>query len=334
MQVTIEALPRHLSSELKRLYVVYGDAPLLVNEAADSIRMSARHAGFNERETLIAEQYFKWDTLRNCAQSLSLFAERRVIDLRIPGGKPGIEGAQALQEYASHPNDDILTLITLPKLDWSTQKSQWFTTLQSKGVTICADDIPRSQLPNWLTARLNRQEQSTDTLTLAFLSDRCEGNLLAAFQEVQKLALLYPAGALSFAQVEAAVMDVSRYDVFKLSEAMLAGEISRFAHILEGLRDEGTATMLILWALSEEIRTLGKLLTAIQRGEQIRTAMRDLRVRREKLSLVENAARRINLSQVRRAIGHAARLDKMIKGLLAGDVWDDFLQLGLRFAKS
>ncbi len=334
MQLTCESLPRHLTSTLKPLYVVYGDALLLVIEAADSIRAAARGAGYNERDTLIAEQHFKWEELRNCAQSLSLFAERRVVDLRIPNGKPGTEGGQALQDYVNNLNEDVLTLITLPKLDWSAQKSQWFSALTRHGVMICADDIPRDQLPDWLASRLLRQGQSTDQATLEFLADRSEGNLIAAFQEIQKLGLLFLPGVLSFEQVKESVMDVARYDIFKLSEAMLRGDAARYAHILEGLRAEGTATVLVLWAISEEIRTLGKLLHAIRNGSNLRDALRDMRVRREKLGLVEQAARRLKFPDIERAIQHAAKLDKIIKGLRNGDVWDELLQLGLRFAKS
>lgn len=333
MQLTSEALPRHLASGLKPLYVVYGDALLLVIEAADSIRAAARAADYTERDILIAEQHFKWGELKNCAQNLSLFATRKVVDLRIPTGKPGAEGGQALQDYVTHMSDDVLTLITLPKLDWTAQKTQWFSALAQHGVMICADDIPRNQLPDWIAARLQRQAQSTDKSTLEFLADRCEGNLLAAFQEIQKLGLLYPSGILSFDQVKEAVMDVARYDIFKLSEAMLTGDAARYAHILDGLRAEGTATVLVLWAVSEEIRTLGRLLQATQRGVNLRDAMRELRVRKDKQSLVENAARRLKFVHIERAIGHAAKLDKIIKGLRPGDVWDELLQLGLRFTK-
>jgi DNA polymerase III subunit delta len=333
MQLSSEALPGHLAAGLKPLYVVYGDALLLVIEAADSIRAAARAAGYTERDTLIAEQHFKWTELRNCAQSLSLFADRRVVDLRIPSGKPGTEGGQALQDYVTHMNDDVLTLITLPKLDWSAQKSQWFSALERNGVLICADDIPRNQLPDWLAARLLRQSQSTDKTTLEFLADRSEGNLIAAFQEIQKLGLLFPAGNLSFDQVKESVMDVARYDIFKLAEAMLAGDTARYAHILDGLRAEGCATVLILWAITEDIRTLGKLLQATRRGVNLRDALREVRVRRERQSLIENAARRLKFPHIERAIGHCAKLDKIIKGLRPGDVWDELLQIGMRFQK-
>ncbi len=334
MAITSEELPRHLTSGLKPLYVVYGDALLLAIEAADSVRAAARAAGYSERETFIAEQHFKWNELRNCAQNLSLFASRKVVDLRIPSGKPGIEGGQALQDYCAELGKDVLTLISLPKLDKTAQNSKWFGELQKHGVMISADDIPRSALPSWIAGRLKRQEQTVDNATLEFLADRCEGNLLAAFQEIQKLSLLFPAGTLSFDQVKSTVMDVARYDIFKLSEAMLNGNAARYTRILDGLRAEGTATVLVLWAISEEIRTLGKVLQATQQGVNISNAMRDARVWGSRQKLIETAARRLNFPHIERAIHQAARLDKTIKGLRQGDVWDELLQLGLRFART
>ncbi len=333
MNLSSEDLPRHLAAGLKPLYVVHGDALLLAIEAADSIRAAARAAGYSERETFVAEQHFKWGELRNSAQSLSLFASRKVVDLRIPSGKPGVEGGQALQDYCASLSEDVLTLISLPRLDKTAQNSKWFGALQQHGVMISADDIPRSALPRWIAGRLQRQQQTADSATLEFLADRCEGNLLAAFQEIQKLALLFPAGELSFDQVKDAVMDVARYDIFKLSEAMLNGNATRFVRILDGLRAEGTATVLVLWAISEEIRTLGKVLQAMQRGGNVSNALRDARVWGPRQGLIENAVRRLKFPHVERAMQQAARLDKSIKGLRQGDVWDELLQLGLRFAK-
>jgi DNA polymerase-3 subunit delta len=328
-----EDLPRHLQAGLKPLYVVHGEALLLAIEAGDSIRAAARATGYSERETFVVEQHFKWAELKNATQSLSLFADKKIIDIRIPSGKPGVEGAQALQDYVTNLSPDILTLITLPKLDNTAQKSKWFATLQQHGVTITANDVPRNALPAWLAGRLKRQDQNADQTTLEFLADRCEGNLLAAFQEVQKLALLYPTGAVSFEQVKDAVTDVARYDIFKLSEAMLTGNAARFVRILDGLRGEGTATVLVLWAMSEEIRKLGKVLQAMQRGMNATSAMREARVWGASTSLIENAARRFKLPAVNNAIRHAALLDKTIKGLRQGDVWDELMQLGLRFAR-
>ena len=333
MNLTSEDLPRHLNSGLKPLYVVYGDALLLAIEAGDSIRAAARAAGYSERETFIVEQHFKWAELKNSTQSMSLFADKKVIDIRIPTGKPGVEGGQALQDYVTNLSPDILTLISLPKLDNTAQKSKWFAALQQHAVVIAANDVPRNALPAWLAGRLKRQDQGTDKATLEFLADRCEGNLLAAFQEIQKLALLFPAGELSFEQVKDAVTDVARYDITKLVEAMLMGNTARFVRILDGLRGEGTATVLVLWAMSEEIRKLGKVLQAMQRGMNVSNAIRDARVWGASTSLIENATRRFKLPSVKNAMRHAALLDKTIKGLRQGDVWDELMQLGLRFAK-
>ncbi|MHB1236540.1 MAG: DNA polymerase III subunit delta [Gallionella sp.] len=334
MMITSEDLQGHLASgTLKPLYVVYGGGLLLAIEAADSIRAAARAAGYIEREIFTAEQHFKWSELRNSAQSLSLFASRKIMDIRIPSGKPGTEGGQALQDYCANLSEDVLTLISLPQLDKPAQNSKWFDALQQHGVLVAADDIPRNALPRWIAGRLKRQEQSADNATMEFLADRCEGNLLAAFQEIQKLALLFPAGPLSFDQVKDSVMDVARYDIFKLSEAMLAGNAVRYTRILDGLRAEGTATVLVLWAISEEIRTLGKVLQAIQQGGNLKNALRDARVWGARQGLIETAARRLKFPHIARAIHQAARLDKTIKGLRQGDVWDELLQLGLRFAQ-
>src|SRR6266481_2726995 len=333
MAITSEELPRQLDTGLKPLYVICGDAPLLAIEAADSIRAAARAAGYIERETFVAEQHFKWNQLRDSAQNLSLFATRKVLDLRIPSGKPGVEGGQALQDYCATLNEDVLTLITLPRLDKATQNSKWYSALQQRGVVISADDIARYALPRCIASRLKRQQQSAEDVTLEFLAERCEGNLLAAFQEIQKLALLYPAGSLSIEQVKDAVMDVARYDIFKLVEAMLSGNATRFIRILDGLRAEGTATVLVLWAISEEIRTLGKVLLAMQRGDNLGNTLRDARVWGARQGLVETAVRRLKFPHIERALQQAARLDKTIKGLRSGDVWDELLQLGLRFAK-
>ena len=332
--ITSENLQAHLSSgSLKPLYVVHGGGLLLAIEAADSIRAAARAAGYIEREIFTAEQHFKWSELRNSAQSLSLFASRKVIDIRIPSGKPGTEGGQALQDYCANLSEDILTLISLPQLDKAAQNSKWFDALQQHGVLVSADDIPRNALPRWIAGRLKQQEQSADSTTMEFLADRCEGNLLAAFQEIRKLALLFPAGPLSFDQVKDSVMDVARYDIFKLSEAMLAGNAVRYTRILDGLRAEGTATVLVLWAISEEIRTLGKVLQTIQQGGNLKNALRDARVWGARQGLIETAARRLKFPHIARAIHQAARLDRTIKGLRQGDVWDELLQLGLRFAQ-
>jgi DNA polymerase-3 subunit delta len=334
MRLNSEDLPRHLAKGLSGLYVVYGEALLLAIEAADAIRAAARAAGYSEREVIIAEQHFKWAELRNSAQSMSLFSSRKVIDLRIPSGKPGVEGAQALLDHCANLNPDTLTLISLPKLEGTALKSKWFAALEEHGTVVSADEVPLAALPAWIAGRLKRQEQSADADTLAFLAQRVEGNLLAAFQEIQKLALLFPAGPLTFDQVKDSVMDVARYDVFKLSEAMLAGDAERYARILDGLRAEGTATVLILWAVAEDIRTLAKVSRAMQQGGNLAGALRDARVWGVRQKLVERAVRRFSPVFAERALRQAALIDKLIKGLRQGDVWDELLQLGVRCARA
>ncbi|PJC02920.1 MAG: DNA polymerase III subunit delta, partial [Gallionellales bacterium CG_4_9_14_0_8_um_filter_59_50] len=278
MRISSEDLPRQLAKGLAPLYVIHGEAMLLAIEAADAIRAAARAADYTEREVFIAEQHFKWAELKNSAQSLSLFATRKVIDLRLPSGKPGVEGAQALQQHCENLPPDTITLISLPKLEPAAYKSKWFGALEQNGVAVSADEVPLAALPNWIANRLQRQQQSTDKETLAFLAQRVEGNLLAALQEIQKLALLFPPGALTFEQVSGAVMDVARYDVFKLSAAMLGGDAARFAHILEGLRAEGTATVLILWSLADDLRLLAKTARALQQSGNLDHALREARV--------------------------------------------------------
>jgi DNA polymerase-3 subunit delta len=334
MRIDSEDLPRHLSKGIGTLYVIHGGGLLLAIEAADFIRNAAREAGYVEREVIIAEQHFKWAELRNSAKSMSLFSSRKVIDLRIPSGKPGVEGAQALQEHCENLNADTLTLISLPRLDSTAMKSKWFTALEQHGTIISADEIPLAALPAWIAARLKRQGQSTDSDTLAFLAQRVEGNLLAAFQEIQKLALLFPAGPLTFEQVKDSVMDVARYDVYKLSEAMLAGDAERYVRILDGLRAEGTATVLILWAVAEDIRTLAKVAGAMKQSGNLANALREARVWGVRQKLVERAALRFTPTFAERALRQAALIDKLIKGLRQGDVWDELLQLGVRCARA
>lgn len=334
MKLSIEDLPNHLSKGLRPLYVIHGSAMLLAIEAADAIRAAARKEGCDEREVLIADTGFKWSELRNSAQGMSLFSAKKLVDLRIPTGKPGVEGAQALQDYCQQLNSDTTTLVSLPRLDGATTKSKWFTALAEQAVVISADEIALQELPLWIAARLKRQNQSADNDTLTFLAHKVEGNLLAAFQEIQKLALLFPEGPLSFGQVKDAVMDVARYDVFKLSEAMLAGDAARFAHILEGLRAEGTATVLILWALAEDIRTMARVSRAMQQGGNIANALREARVWGVKQKLVERAVRRFSPAFAERALRQAALIDKLVKGLRHGDVWDELMHLGVRCARA
>jgi len=337
MQLRLDALDAHLAKSLAPLYVIASDEHLLALEAADRIRKTARAQGFTERDVLVVERSFKWGELLAANQSQSLFGDRKLIELRIPTGKPGKDGGQALQEYASSLNPDNLTLITLPKLDWQTQKSAWVAALQQAAVYIDIPLVERAQLPMWIGTRLAAQRQSADRQGIDFIADRVEGNLLAAHQEIQKLALLHPDGKLSFEQVQDAVLNVARYDVFKLNEAMLAGDASRLVRMIEGLKGEGEALPLVLWAMAEEIRTLLKIKAGAAQGKAIGMLLKEYRIWGPREKLMEPALRRLRLSTLESALQEAAQIDKMVKGLrakaFAGDAWDALLQLGLKVAR-
>ena len=333
MKISADQLPQHLKRGLAPLYTVFGDEPLLALEASDRIRAQAHSDGYAEREVLTAESGFSWSQLRMSGQSQSLFAARRILELRIPGGKPGNEGSQALQDFCTQLPADTVTLVGLPEIDWRAQKGAWFEALNAAGIMVETRRVVRNALPAWLAGRLMAQQQHADDETLEFVADRVEGNLLAAYQEVQKLALLFPPGRLSFEQVKEAVLDVARYDVSDLGEIVLTGDSAHLAHVLDGLQGEGAAQPLVLWALTEEIRGIGRLLFALDAGQPMPQAMRDARIRGQaRQNLMQRHIRRFALPQIEVALMHAARIDRMIKGLARGDTWDELLQLGLRFA--
>lgn len=336
MQLRFDALDGHLAKTLAPLYVITSDEHLLALEAADKVRRAAKVQGFYEREILTVERSFKWGALLAANQSQSLFGDKKLIDLRIPTGKPGKDGGQALQDYVANLSPDNLTLITLPKLDWATQKAAWVSSLQQAAVYIDIPLVERHHLPNWISQRLALQQQSADRQSLDFIADRVEGNLLAAHQEIQKLALLHPLGKLSFEQIHDAVLNVARYDVFKLNEAMLAGDVARLSRMLNGLKGEGEALPLVLWAMAEEIRTLLKLKSGMQQGRPLSALLKEYRIWGPREKLMDPALRRVSLQTLQTALQEASQVDKMVKGLrakaFAGDAWDALLQLGLKVA--
>jgi len=337
MQLRLDALDAHLGKSLATLYVIASDEHLLALEAADKIRRTARANGYTERDVLVVERSFKWGQLLAANQSQSLFGDKKLIELRIPTGKPGKDGGQALQEYVSNLNPDNLTIISLPKLDWATAKAAWVGSLQQAGVYIDIPLVERAQLPGWINNRLALQQQSADRQCMDFIADRVEGNLLAAHQEIQKLALLHPPGKLSFEQVHDAVLNVARYDVFKLNEAMLSGDCARLVRMMDGLKGEGEALPLVLWAVAEEVRTLLKLKSAMSQGKPLGVLLKEYRIWGPREKLMEPALRRISLSTLQNALRDAAQIDKMVKGLrvkaFSGDAWDALSQLGLKLAR-
>jgi len=334
MQLRADQLASHLARTLAPLYVLHGDEPLLVIEAGDAIRAAARAKGYTEREVLVAGAGFKWDALLLAAGNLSLFGEAKLVDLRIPNGKPGRDGGDMLARYCERLSEGVLTLVTLPQLDWAAKKAAWFNALSQAGVAIELNAPGLAELPEWIAQRLARQSQSAERAALEFIAAHVEGNLLAAHQELQKLGLLHPAGALTLAQVEDAVLNVARYDVDKLRAALLDGDAARCARLLEGLRGEDVAPPLLLWAFASEIRTLAGLRAAQDEGRPLAAALRAERVFDDRrAAALQRALPRLRAPQLRAALLAAARIDRMIKGLVRGDVWDEFLQLALRLAR-
>lgn len=344
MQVRADALPQQIARGLKPIYTVYGDEPLLAQEAADAIRAAARAQGYGERKVFtVAGAYFDWGPVLGAAQALSLFAERQFIEIRIPSGKPGKDGSEALQRYCERLPDDVVTLVTCPKLDKTQQNSAWFVALDAAGVTVRVDPVERRALPQWIAQRLSAQGQRVadgeeGQRALAFFADRVEGNLLAAHQELQKLALLHPQGTLSLEQIEAAVLDVARFDVFKLSEAVLGGQVARVLRMLDGLEAEGEAAVLVHWSLAEDIRALKRVRDAVDAGKPIPMALREARVWGAKERLFERIVPSLHGEQLAPLVAAAQICDGLVKGLRhpgwPSDPWAGLKRLALMLVET
>ena len=339
MHLTALAKEQH---SFKPLYIFSGDEPLLMMEAIDALRALARTGGFTEREVLVQDRYFDWAALINAGQTMSLFGDKRFVELRMPTGKPGREGAESLKHFAEQINNtgngvDTIICIILPRLDSKTKSSAWFSALDEAGMAIQIDSIDRLALPHWIGQRLKKQSQEVEAgesgqRALQFMSDQVEGNLIAAHQEIQKLALLYPAGQLSEEQIRSAVLKVARYDIFELTESMLSGDAARLNRMLDGLQGEGEPLPLILWSVSDELRTLHKVQSALLAGDALANLLRNYRIwgKREKLYPV--ALKRIVPKKLKQAMVLAANLDKQVKGLLVRDLpsnpWDGLRLIG------
>jgi DNA polymerase-3 subunit delta len=321
MQIRPEQLEAQLGRGLRPIYTIHGDEALLAQEAGDAIRAAARAAGYTERKVFtVSGAHFDWSGVLGAAQAMSLFADRQLIEIRIPGGKPGKDGSEALQRYCDHLSDDVLTLVQCPRLDFQQQKAAWFGALDAAGVTVRVETLERKALPAWLAQRLSRQGQRVRAgeegqRTLAFFADRVEGNLLAAHQELQKLALLHPAGELAFEQIEAAVLNVARYDIGKLAEALWTGQVPRALRMLDGLQAEGEAPVLVHWTLAEDLRALARGRAALDEGKPLPMALKEARVWGLKEKLFERVLPCLAGHQLAHLLDAASICDGIVKGL-------------------
>ena len=302
MALRAEQLQAQLAKSLAPLYVVHGDEPLLALEAADAVRAAARKAGYGEREVFFAERGFDWSELLHAGASLSLFGDKKIVELRIPGGKPGTQGAEAIAAYCARAGGDILTLVSLPRLDRAAQSSAWFGALAAAGVVVDVFPVERARLPAWIGERLARQGQRAPREVVEFLSDRVEGNLLAAFQEVQKLALLAPEGELALGDVREVVANVARYDAYDASAALLAGDTARYVRVIEGLRGEGEAPTFVLWAIAEDLRALERIQAGAAEGRPLDALLRENRVWGARQAPIKAAVRRLSGAAIARAL--------------------------------
>ncbi|WP_323845176.1 DNA polymerase III subunit delta [Microbulbifer magnicolonia] len=324
--------PRQLSQSLNRglatVYIVSGDEPLLVQECCDSIRAAARKSGFSERELLHAEHNFDWGLLLASAGSMSLFAEKKVIELRLPGGKPGDKGSKALQEFAGLGGDDLLLLLVLPKLDRSQLNSKWIKALEEKGVLIQIWPVDAQEMPRWIHQRLRAAGLDAEPEAIQILAERVEGNLLAASQEIEKLKLLSGDNLISAAMMNDAVASSARYDVFGLIDRALAGEAESAVKTLHGLRAEGIEAPVVLWALAREIRSLLEIGEKLDQGQPLARLVRI----QKRQPLIQAALSRLRPRSLEGLLLRARAVDTAIKGGRDQDPWTGLLELTLNLA--
>jgi len=330
MRVSAEALARELGRQLSRAYLVSGDEPLLVQEALDAIRATARDQGFEEREVHVADRGFDWDALLASSSSLSLFATRRIIEVRLPTGKPGDKGAKVLSDLAARDDPDTLLLVVTPKQDRKAAGAAWSKQIESGGVLVQVWPVDEPRMPAWIKGRLRRAGLRASDEAVRLLAARVEGNLLAAQQEIDKLALLQAGGEVDADTVRRSVADSARYDIFDLVDAALAGDPGRSLRVLAGLREEGVEPVLIVWALTRELRSLSGLAWQLSRGEPPGTVLG--RVWQKRKPIVSAALKRHSAPAMHGMLMHAARADRVLKGQSRGVIWDELALLVAKLA--
>lgn len=332
MKIPFQQLSTQLTKSLTPIYFLSGDEPFQMNEAIRMVRQSAEQQGFTERQVMQVERGFDWASLLAETSNLSLFAEKKLIELRMPTAKPGKDGAKALVDFVSAAPQDTLLMISSGKLDAAQQKAKWVKTLEQAGVLVQIWPVEATRLPQWIQQRLQQRKMSATPEALKLLADRVEGNLLAADQELEKLLLLYGETKLEIDQVQAAVSDSARYDIFSFADAALQGDGERVSRLLFGLRGEGVEAILMLWALHREVKSLYLIHSDMQQGKDINSAMAGQRVWDKRKPLIRAALQRSSLIESQRMLSQCAELDRVIKGQRAGRAWDELLELALNLA--
>ena len=327
MKVQANQLSSHLKSTLAPCYLISGDEPLLVDETLDAIRESARAAGFVDRDVQVAASGFDWQRLFESGANLSLFSERRMIELRLPTGKPGVKGSKAIVDLLDQLDQELMLIVITPKLDRNGANAKWVKALDAKGVHVPIWPIDARELPAWISGRLRQCGLEADRGAVRIIAERVEGNLLAAQQEVEKLRLILGEGAVTTEDVQKAVADSSRFDVFKLSDAALGGDAGRAARIVYGLQHEGVSEVVALWALTKELRILAELANAVQMRQDLGMIMKRNGVWQNRQALLRSCLGRHSLASIHSLLIDAAEADATAKGRRRGDPWQLIMNL-------
>lgn len=332
MTLTADKLEADLARNFAPIYLISGDEPLLTAEAADRVRARARSEGYTERLTLVADRYFDWSELRVAAGAMSLFAERRLIELTIPNAKPGKDGASALCDYAASPPEDNLLLVLTPRLDKKSLQAAWVKSLGATGRVVQVHAPDRSHLPGWVAKRMKVFGLLPAEGVAELIADRVEGNLLAADQEIRKLSLLLEPGPVAAEDVARAVADSARYDIFDLSDAVSRGDLARCLRVLAGLQGEGAEPALVLWALARELRALSSASWALEQGQREDQAFRSAGIWPRRQPGARAAIRRHGQQGLLRLLRQAAGVDRVIKGSVPGKPWQSLGDLTIAAA--
>ena len=338
MKLNASQLESHLQGELAPLYFLSGDEILLVQEAADAIREAARAQGYSEREVMHVDRSFDWSSLNDASDTMSLFAEKRIVELRMPTGKPGNTGRKALLSWVERPPEDTLLLIITGKLEASVPKAKWFKTLEAAGASLTIWPLEPARMPGWVGARMRERGLQPDVAAVELLSQRVEGNLLAAAQEIDKLQLLHGEGKITIEDIDEAVVDNARFDIYRLVDTALSGDAAQTQRMFNRLQEEGIEPVLLLWVLGRELRTLASMAAECAEGSgrpsdsAVEQVMTRHRVWQKRKPLIKKALQRSGPRRWQGLVLVAARIDRVIKGQLAGNVRDELLQLCLALA--
>jgi DNA polymerase-3 subunit delta len=327
MRINTDQVARTLERGLAPAWLIFGDEPLLTGEAADAVRARARADGFAGRDFFVTDRSFDWAEISAASRTLSLFAERRIFEIRMPTPRPGREGGAMLAALAADPGPDNLVLVITTRPEKDTWSSAWLKAFEKHGVFVLTQPVAIGRLPQWISQRAAKLGLTFERGAAELLAERVEGNLLAAQQEIDKLALLHAGGSVSSEAVQAAVANSARYDVFQLGEAVLDGDAPRSLRILEGLRAEGAEPPLVLWSICRELRALASM-----RGGTWKRGYGAMAERHE--ALVQRAARRTAGEPIEPWFAAAARIDRQVKGQASGKAWTSITGLVAAMAGS